>query len=517
MWRDPGNPKTMLHYTIPERDVLRNRLRAASAWMGPWVQKVQSFLEFQEIETGSLSNFDVIKSRLKCGTFHDYLSRFEDLFVGTGMLPSSIFHLRDTNGKCLTLDLYTKKLHLHDCIPDFEGQIWQRSNSLSKNELECCSGLRLWNYNYCLSWYGSDVLVSDCSIFGTSPYQNFGLALTEAGEAMITAPGLKDDQYCMISGVRSKPVVLDVNKANASKLELLSPGIFRLVSGLGLCLVNKLEAGAGLEWGSCALAVALEVVGESEGRKQLQVDDQCLDAAQGTGLSLYPCHPPEERIPNQVFVAEEGGPLCWPFGDADDGDSHLRCLGEGKVEDAEVMLQPCANTGQTKKDEGQVFLKTRANEDSFFLELSSGKCLGADLAHPVKVNDEEAFFLTVGKCSQRWMHQENAIALEFRGDIFCLAASDFQRPVVTACWPDDLTQHFEAQRLGDHIALRKRPHWADSGRERFPALCVDVTPSQKVPVTAAPCGAEQAMWTMEWEEVPLETRLFQHREQAENF
>ena len=514
MWRDPGNPKTMLHYAIPEGDVLRNRLRAARAWMGPWVQKVQSFQEFQDIETGSLANFDDIKSRLQCGTFQDYLLQFEDLFVGTGMLPSSVFHLKDMNGKCLTLDLYTKKLYLHDCIADCEGQIWHRSNSLSREDLQCCSGLKLWNYNYCLSWYGGDVQAVDCSYFGSSPYQSFGLAITESGEAMITAPALKDEQYCLNSGTFSRPVaLLDITRANrTSTLELLSPGIFRAVTSSGLCLVSKLQGQAGLaavEWGSCASAAALEVIGDSEGRKQLQVDDQCLDAAQGTGISLYPCHPPEERLPNQVFIAEEGGPLCWPFGDADDGDSHLRCLSEGKLEEPEVVLQPCANLPgkSSQEDQGQVFLK-RSHGDSFILQSASGKCLSADLEHPVNVNGDEAFFLAMGKCSQRWMHQENAIAMKLRGDLWCLAASDFQRPVLTSCWPDDLTQHFETQRLGNsRVALRKRPHWADSGRERFPTLCLDTSPSHRIPIITAPCGAEQALWTTEWEEVPLETAI----------
>eukprot|EP00435_Cladocopium_sp_Y103_P035751 s560_g9.t1 len=524
MWRDPSNPKTLLHYAIPEGDVLRNRLRAATAWMGPWVQKVQSFQEFQDIETGSLATFDDVKSRLQCGTFQDYLLRFEDLFVGTGMLPSSVFHLKDINGKCLTLDLYSKQLYLHDCIEDCEGQIWQRSNSLSRQDLQCCSGLKLWNYNYCLSWYGGDVQAVDCSFFGSS-YQNFGLAITESGEAMITAPTLKDEQYCLNSGVFSRPVaLLDITRANrTSTLELLSPGIFRAVTSSGLCLVRKLQAGqagqaglAAVEWGSCASAAALEVIGDSEGRKQLQVDDQCLDAAQGTGISLYPCHPPEARLPNQVFIAEEGGPLCWPFGDADDGDSHLRCLSEGKLEEPEVVLQPCANLPgkAAQEDQGQAFLK-RSHGDSFILQAASGKCLLADLEHPVNMNGDEAFFLAMGKCSQRWMHHENAIALKLGGDLWCLAASDFQRPVVTSCWPDDLTQHFETQRLGNsRVALRKRPHWADSGRERFPALCLDTSPSHRIPVITAPCGAEQALWTTEWEEVPLETQLFKQREKA---
>lgn len=516
MWRDSGNPKTMLHYAIPERDVLRNRLRAASAWMGPWVRKVRTFPEFQDIDIGSLANFDKVKQQLKCSKFQDYLERFEDLFVGTGMLPSSVFHLKDMNGKCLTLDIYTRQLYLHNCIEDCEGQVWQRSNSMSREDLQCCSGLKLWNYNYCLSWFGGDVQVVDCSYFGTSRYQEFGLGITDSGEAMITAPAIKDEQSCLISGVAPRPVTLtDITLSrNSSRMELMSPGIFRSVSSSGLCLVAK---DAALEWGSCASAAVLEVIGNNDGRKQLQVGDQCLDAAQGTGISLYPCHPPEERLPNQVFISEEGGPLCWPFGDADDGDSHLKCLSEGKLEQPQIMLQPCANNPEAneQKDDGQMFLKRSRSDGSFFLQSTSGKCLVADSENPVEVNGEEAYFLIMGECSQHWIHQEHAIALRFSHGDFCLSASDFQHPVVTSCWPDDLTQRFEAQGLGTQtVALRKVVHWADSGRERFPALCVDASPSQRIPMAIGACTVE-FLWTMEWEEVPLEMQLFKKETEKE--
>eukprot|EP00438_Fugacium_kawagutii_P027226 Skav214319 [mRNA] locus=scaffold86:15330:18495:+ [translate_table: standard] len=527
MWRDPGNPKTMLHYAIPERDVLRNRLRAASAWMGPWIQKVQTFQEFHSIETGSLDHFDHVKRRLNCGTFQDYLRRFEDLFVGTGMLPSTIFHLKDTNGRCLTLDLYTKQLYLHDCIEDFEGQVWQRSNSISSEDLQCCGGLKLWNYNYCLAWYGADVQVAGCSFFGGSSYQDFGLGITETGEAMIGAPSLEGEQHCLSSGTLVSGVSLEVHLNHSlATLELVGPGIFRVVTKSRLCLVS-LEGHLGLAFGSCASAAELQVVGESEGRKQLQVTKvegrgQCLDAAQGTGIYLYPCHSPEERLPNQVFIAEEGGPLCWPFGDAEDrGQSnHLRCVSERR-EEPQVVLQPCANeAGHEENDKGQLFLKhlERTRESFTLSSLERDKCLVADFEHSVTVNGEEAFFLVMGTCSksQRWVQTETAVAVELRGDLWCLAASDFRRPVVTSCWPDDLTQHFETQRVPNnrgisYFAVRKRPHWADSGRERFPALCLDVTPSPRIPVIAAPCK-EQALWTMEWEEVPLETQLFEASE-----
>ncbi|CAK9097959.1 Polypeptide N-acetylgalactosaminyltransferase 5 (Polypeptide GalNAc transferase 5) (GalNAc-T5) (pp-GaNTase 5) (Protein-UDP acetylgalactosaminyltransferase 5) (UDP-GalNAc:polypeptide N-acetylgalactosaminyltransferase 5) [Durusdinium trenchii] len=522
MWRDAGNPKTALHYSIPERDVLRNRLRAAKAWMGPWVEKVQSFQEFENIDVGSLSNFDELKNRLKCGMFEDYLRRFEALFFGTGMLPSSVFHLKAANGKCLTLDLYSRQLFGHSCIEDFEGQIWHRSNALGKDDLQCCSGLKLWNYNYCLAWYGGQVQVVDCSYFGTSKYQDFQIVITNEveGEAIISVPDIEETKQCLNSGQVSRPaVLLDVSQANWTfpELELVNEGLFRAVAASGRCLITEV----GLQWGSCESAAGLEVIGEDEGRKQLQIADQCLDAAQGTHIALYPCHPREERIPNQLFIAEEGGPLCWPFGDADGSpDSRLRCLGEGELEQPQVMLQPCANSPvkATLSDHGQVFHKHSQGE-MFILKLESGHCLGVDFEKPMQVNGEDAFPLSVGQaeCSQSWIHHEHSLALSSDED-WCLSANDFQHPVVTSCWPEDLSQHFEAQRLEGPqkntplVALRKRPHWVDSGRQRFPALCLDTSRegAAREPVRVAQCeeARMEQLWTLEWEVVPLETRLF---------
>ena len=529
MWRDPGNPKTALHYSIPERDVLRNRLRAAHAWMGPWVKKVESFQEFENLDIGSLANFDDLKHRLKCGNFEDYMERFEALFLGTGMLPSSVFHLKGTSGKCLTLDLYTRQLYGHECIEAFEGQIWHGSNALAKHDLQCCSGLKLWNYNYCLSWYGGQVQAIDCSYFGTSRYQDFRIVVPNEGEteAIITAPAIQEPQHCLNLGrIPKPPVLLEVSLGNFTlpKLELVSPGLFRAVADSGRCL--GISKDQGLQWGSCDLAAGLEVIGESEGRKQLQVTDQCLDAAQGAEVVLYPCHPPKERIPNQVFIAEDGGPLCWPFGDADASqDSHLRCLAEGEVEQPQVVLQPCANkpakatkaakASYNDNDHGQVFYKRESFDGTFLLQQASGDCLGVDFENIIEANGEEAFPLSMGKCSQQWRHHDHSLILKSEDDTrWCLSANDFQHPVVASCWDEDLSQHFDTQHLpAGSVALRKPPHWADSGRERYPALCLDTTPSVREPILAVPCEEEGNLWTTHWEDVPLETQLY-HQDRA---
>ena len=75
LWRDGG--KTAPRYRLSEAQILRNRLRAAEAWMGPWASKVRSFEEFRglaerrhEIDDSELQQ---LQRRLGCAPFANYL------------------------------------------------------------------------------------------------------------------------------------------------------------------------------------------------------------------------------------------------------------------------------------------------------------------------------------------------------------------------------------------------------------------------------------------------------------
>ena len=50
---------------------------------------------------GSMDYFDELKQRLKCGSFVDYIHRFEKLFFNAGMLPETVFHLMLARKSCL--------------------------------------------------------------------------------------------------------------------------------------------------------------------------------------------------------------------------------------------------------------------------------------------------------------------------------------------------------------------------------------------------------------------------------
>ena len=93
MWRDPKNPKTVLRYPIPTKDVMRNKARAATAWFGEFTEKVMTFPEYEMFtkngETiGDMSEFGQLKQKLGCAPFASYLDRFFYIYLDGGLLPA---------------------------------------------------------------------------------------------------------------------------------------------------------------------------------------------------------------------------------------------------------------------------------------------------------------------------------------------------------------------------------------------------------------------------------------------
>ena len=82
-------------------------------------------------------------------------------------------------------------------------------------------------------------------------------------------------------------------------------------------------------------------------------------------------------------------------------------------------------------------------------------------------------------------------------------------PILYPCYPVG-TNFKQNYSLLDNGWLQLPSHWADNGRLRFPAKCLDTKPSQPVELKVADCTkAEQELQTWEklWPETPLETKL----------
>eukprot|EP00406_Dinophysis_acuminata_P005001 CAMPEP_0179234776 /NCGR_PEP_ID=MMETSP0797-20121207/13065_1 /TAXON_ID=47934 /ORGANISM="Dinophysis acuminata, Strain DAEP01" /LENGTH=535 /DNA_ID=CAMNT_0020941969 /DNA_START=65 /DNA_END=1668 /DNA_ORIENTATION=- len=183
MWREPSKPQTQLHYQIPTEHVRRNRLRAATAWMGPWAEKVLSFPQFEDFRPGgrlglgSLAGIEALQGRLKCRGFDWYLDRFRDFYAATGALPDEVFNLRDSQtGLCMHHNMGVESSHAVTLVPCnrfSETQRFHAANSDARSH-RCCSGIKLWDFNLCPgSWRWGDLHVEACSRYGGSGNQLF--------------------------------------------------------------------------------------------------------------------------------------------------------------------------------------------------------------------------------------------------------------------------------------------------------------------------------------------------------
>ena len=105
MWRDPNNPKTQLKYTMRTEDVMRNKARAVSGWLGPYANKTFTFPEYEaffngENSIGDLSNFDQLHRKLNCAPFSAYLHRFSYIYVDGGFLAAFRLSFRTSTFSC---------------------------------------------------------------------------------------------------------------------------------------------------------------------------------------------------------------------------------------------------------------------------------------------------------------------------------------------------------------------------------------------------------------------------------
>eukprot|EP00435_Cladocopium_sp_Y103_P037164 s2857_g9.t2 len=194
MWRDPNNPKTRLKYTMPTEDVMRNKARAVSGWLGPFSKKTFStFPEYEaffngENSIGDLSNFEQLKKKLQCADFSAYIQRFSYVFIDGGLVPEKIFQLQEeSTGLCLEREVQDSRSHnivLAPCVNlqgnkgVLETQIWHLANrDHSLEDAPCCSGIMNWNFLQCLSAQGrASARTEECDISGHNAGQHFKIA-----------------------------------------------------------------------------------------------------------------------------------------------------------------------------------------------------------------------------------------------------------------------------------------------------------------------------------------------------
>ncbi|CAE7657624.1 GALNT2 [Symbiodinium sp. CCMP2456] len=554
LWRD-GKTKTAPRYRLSEAQILRNRLRAAEAWMGPWASKVRSFQEFQLLATATHrheiydSELQQLQRRLGCAPFANYLEHFRELFRLTGLLPESVFHLQlesqDETGSalCLSVDPYENfKPFLTRCI---QGLAFQRWHLLASAEISELSVLKLWNYDVCLAWYGGDFQTGMCSFFRRSRFQEFAFQ-----EALITVPKLTKASQCLAGAPHEHLAKLRPERrqgpiGSTPLLANTGTGSWRLLGKW--CLVPPREAqGNGdvrLFLSPCSELgpkeqATLEELGAGKGfLRQLRIagDGRCLHV-KGNGLAASQCGEFQS-----FFRVQEGRPLC-------EGEKPMRCLSaEGSGTGlASLALEPCERTSEAS--ERQLFVQ-EPSQSRFgrTFSLRQGRQGHRCLIGLPQSGELQLVLAACDKASSSWAQTRDALIwtqrstgsqafdsiswgpTDPRDASHCLTAERSKggfrpwgfHPVLRSCFFEDFTQRL---RVGNGSVFIPS-HVANQGRSRFPALCLAADSrkrSMRSPVSsdldswrllrAEPCfeagrHRPKLHWRKLYEEIPLETRL----------
>lgn len=530
MWRDPKNPATTLKYPIPTADVMRNKARATAAWLGPFTEKVFSFPEFEAFvdnraAMGDMSNFERLKNKLKCKPFTHYLNKFKNIYFDAGIIPSEIFQLRHkSTGLCIERE-YKKGSNndviLAPCGGGVSGanipemQLWHAANRNSKDE--CCSGLANWNFNQCLDArsVGSKVGTFPCSIPGISTNQHISL---RSGQVV-----WREAKYwykhggCFVApqqvfGHARLSHTSDCGLTVSEKDDTVSNGIRKfgfnaVIDGQLVCGTtvgsSDSESLSGSEIGFriCDADVkAQQFTGHPMlGGFQIRTADgeNCLDAAAGNSLLVYPCYDESVHNLNQVWQIQDGR-LQW--------GRKLQCVTAVGVSEKNkgsgVQLRTCV-----PKD-GQRYLKKEARDD--------GSCLLSSFDGQGCLAVEDGKKLVLGECieEQRWKFPiGNLTELRHVRSNLCLDTPGRIRETVglRRCRPQvhSWDQAFSFVEGPGWIRIESR--WGDNGRIRWFEKCIDFKPVEPIPVEIGSCSAKE-----EWERlhpsVPPERAIWDHAE-----
>jgi len=555
MWRDPKDAKTALHYPIPTAQVMRNKARAAKAWLGPFFNKTRRFYEYENFVTGEqdvgpMDTFDRVKEKLQCKPFTFYIARFSYVYIDGGLLPREVFQLREKiSGLCLERAPATSQPHaviLGPCSGAHDGanelQSWHLSNrDLKKRGGPCCSGLANWNFLQCMDagGVGSRISTFECEISGKGANQV--IAHDPQDGQIYWRPG-QPGEGCVApqENRRADAVIKDIRKQHCGARVVPFGDSFVDVDGQRVPASFTIESDEGVQDGVQSCAVPLTVIQEGGAGWALQFVkcDQsesgqvfhakpllsgvvvtagdtglCLDSASGLQLLVYPCYDAAVANANQVFHVRDGQ-LTWEGGpsggfcvDADAQATVREQMKELSPGSGRMSLKNCASKkGQRLKREDQ-------RPDGTFLvrDLDSSSCLGTS-SPP---GSEARLELVACDDTQRWTEMKQRSQVKHVGTHTCLDAWDFQSAILYACHQGITQRKQMFEVVGEPGFLRLKRAVEDNGRRHFYEKCLDYAPVLKPHASIHRCSSTIARGIF-WEKInvfnPPEWQLWENAE-----
>ncbi|CAK9087007.1 Polypeptide N-acetylgalactosaminyltransferase 12 (Polypeptide GalNAc transferase 12) (GalNAc-T12) (pp-GaNTase 12) (Protein-UDP acetylgalactosaminyltransferase 12) (UDP-GalNAc:polypeptide N-acetylgalactosaminyltransferase 12) [Durusdinium trenchii] len=527
MWRDPKNPKTVLRYPIPTKDVMRNKARAATAWFGEFTEKVMTFPEYEMFtkngETiGDMSEFGQLKQKLGCAPFASYLDRFSYIYLDGGLLPAEVFQLREKKtGLCLHVKRNDRAPHNvvlaacaghHEEHQSSELQLFHRGNrDQSKRGKPCCSGIMHWNFLQCL----------DAQRVGRSVIRDSLSACSATVELLTESSSLRGEASSgEVKELRGAASFRLKRKDMKPALPPCRPALQGLSTQFSL-LVSK-------EGGGCAAAATKEGGGDSASNMELHFrpcDEKdagqtfhakprfggfeikvgetgyCLDSGGGSQALVYPCYDEKVHNMNQVWKIRDGR-LLWESG------GRVICVDSEKIQEkvkapqGEYRLVTCA------PKPGQRLKREEIDSQGTFLlkDQDDGRCLSALSGNVLGLSECTA--------KQRWrvLAANGFHQVQHCESKLCIDAGSEQKPILYPCHTGRVNQPQKFTVVDEPGWIQNPLTWGDNGRRRSFESCLDRLPTQHQSVAVQECS-EVRQAGVQWERlnvfVPLERRLWE--------
>lgn len=546
MWRDPSNPKTVLRYPIPTKDVMRNKARAATAWFGEFIEKVMSFPEYEQFtkfheSLGDMSEFAELKKRLGCAPFSSYLTRFSYVYLDAGLIPPEVFQLREVkSGRCLERIMKDSQPHglaMTPCTGGADGQkiaelqLWHPANrDIQKPGKGCCSGLANWNFLQCMdaAQLGGTISTFECIIMGFVPNQRFAFH-EESGQLQWRQKAYGRAEGCVVPSshklgdaklepLQHSQVLIDPVKGSALLPSAKStwdkmPQRFRLRSESpdGGCAST-----GGSQRGGPGAELSFQPCSEDEAQVfsaravhdgfEIRVGHggMCLDSASGTQVLVYPCYD-QSAIPNvnQLWQSSKNR-LVWP-GKVSTKAVSVALIGREQVSppQGEYTLRLCADKrGQRLKKEPE------AADGTFEIrDLDENTCLSG-------LSGDVLGLTPCGSTHQRWRIVKGE-QLQHVGSGNCLDSATNDRPILYPCHRPTVQRPQKFHILEELNWIQNPPAWGDNGRKRWFEKCLDRLPVPQMDLALRTCDSA-AKEGVRWEKLnaflPLERKLWDQAE-----